>query len=204
MKPKTYLIVIFSILTVCGQSAQAQETQDKKSHEIYLYGSLKELTPTGITYKSEIKTNRFLRIGATNLEYRYQIYNPSDPQSSNNLSFAGSLQIGLENRHKLTEKFSAFYGIDVNTSLTYIKSESEVAENITRSSIIRPGFSFGSGFILNVLKNFSISLELEPAVLISFNNNETQYQSTTTKTKSTYYIFDFDIDDVKLALIYRW
>ena len=204
MKPKTYLLVILSILAICGLTAQAQETQDKKAHEIYLYGSLKELTPTGITFKSEIKTNRFFRIGATNLEYRYQIQNPTDPQSSNSISFAGSLQIGLENRHNLTEKFSAFYGVDLNTSFNYMKSEIELTENINRSSIIRPGLSFGSGFILNVLKNFSISLELEPAVLISFNNSETQYQSTTTKSKSTNYIFDFDIDDVKLALLYRW
>ena len=138
------------------------------------------------------------------MEYRYQIQNPTDPQSSNSISFAGSLQIGLENRHNLTEKFSAFYGVDLNTSFNYMKSEIELTENINRSSIIRPGLSFGSGFILNVLKNFSISLELEPAVLISFNNSETQYQSTTTKSKSTNYIFDFDIDDGKLALLYRW
>ena len=204
MKPKTYLLVVLSILTICSLSAQAQETQVKKAHEIYLYGSLKELTPTGITFKSELKTNRFFRIGATNLEYRYHIQNPTDPQSSNSISFAGRLQFGIENRHKLTEKFSAFYGVDLNTSFNYMKSEYELTENINSSSIISPGFSFGSGFILNVIRNLSISLELEPAVLISFNNSKNQYQSTTTKTKSTNYIFDFDIDDVKLALIYRW
>jgi hypothetical protein len=204
MKPKTYLLVVLSIFTICSLSAQAQETQEKKAHEIYLYGSLKEFTPTGITFKSELKTNRFFRIGATNLEYRYHIQNPTDPQSSNSISFAGRLQFGIENRHKLTEKFSAFYGVDLNTSFNYMKSEYELTENINRSSIISPGFSFGSGFILNVIRNLSISLELEPAVLISFNNSKTQYQSTTTKTKSTNYIFDFDIDDVKLALIYRW
>jgi len=204
MKSRTYLLVILSILAFWGQSAKAQETQDKKAHEIYLYGNLKELTLTGITFKSELKTNRFFRIGATNLDYRNQVQNPDDPQSSKSLSFAGGIQVGLENRVKLTEKLSAFYGVDLNTSLTYMKSESEGAENISRYSVFRPGFSFGSGFILNVVKNLSVSLELEPAVLISFTSSESQFQSTTTKNKTTYYIFDFDIDDVKLALVYRW
>jgi opacity protein-like surface antigen len=204
MKSRTYLLVILSILAFWSQTAKAQEIQDKKAHEIYLYGNLKELTLTGITFKSEIKTNRFFRIGATNLDYSNQIQNHGDPQSSKSLSFAGGIQVGLENRVKLTEKLSAYYGVDLNTSFTYMKSESEGAGNTSRISAFRTGFSFGSGFILNVVKNLSISLELEPAVLISFTSSESQFQSITTKYKTTYYIFDFDIDDVKLALVYRW
>jgi hypothetical protein len=206
MKPKTYLIVIFSILAICGLSAQPQETQDKKAHEIYLYGNLKELNLNGVAFKSEIKPNRFLRFGATNLDYNRHVNNPDDPQNSKNLLFSGGIQLGLENRVKLTEKLFAFYGVDLVTSLTYQKNElfSPETNSIMKSSTFMPGFSFGSGFIFNIIRNLSVSLELEPSIFMSFTSNESDYLSITTKSKSSAYIFDFNSDDVKLALIYRW
>jgi hypothetical protein len=206
MKLKTYLLVILSILALGSQSAKAQETQDKKAHEIYLYGNLKELNLTGVAFKSEIKPNRFVRFGATNLDYTHQINNPDDPQNSKNLFFSGGIQLGLENRVKLTEKLFAFYGVDLVTSLTYQKNELLSPENnsIIRSNTFMPGFSFGSGFIFNIIRNLSVSLELEPSIFMSFTSNESDYLSITTKSKTSAYIFDFNSDDVKLALIYRW
>ena len=206
MKSKTYLLVILFILAFGNQYAKAQETQDKKAQEIYLYGNLKELNLTGVAFKSEIKPNRFLRFGATNLDYSHQVNNPGDPQNSKNLFFSGSIQLGLENRVKLTEKFFAFYGVDLATSLNYQKTEmlSPEDNSFIRSRTFMPGFSFGSGFIFNIIRNLSVSLELEPSIFMRFTFNESDYLSNPTKSKTSAYIFDFNSDDVILALIYRW
>ncbi len=206
MRPKTYLAVILSILILGSQSAKAQESQDKRAHEIYLYGNLKELTLTGIGFKSEIKPNRFLRFGATNLGYSHQVNDPGDPQHSKNLFFSGGIQLGLENRVKLTEKLFAFYGVDLATSLTYHKNEiiSPGDNSFVKSNTIMPGLSFGSGFIFNIIKNLSVSLELEPSIFMSFTSNESDYLSVKAKNKISTYNLDFNSDDVKLALIYRW
>ena len=150
MKSKVYLIVILTILTFGSQSAKAQETQDKKTREIYLYGNLLELNLTGITFKSEIKPNRFFRISATNLGFSHQATNPDEPLQSKSRSFSGGIQLGLENRINITEKLSAFYGVDLTASLRDHKTEIIDTVNIstTMSSLFSTGFSFGSGFIL--------------------------------------------------------
>jgi len=67
-----------------------------------------------------------------------------------------------------------------------------------------PGFSFGSGFILNVARNFFVSVELEPSILMNFTSEESTAQSVTAKNVITTYRFHLDSDDVKIGLIYRW
>jgi len=123
MKSKIFLLVILSILAIGSQSAKAQEPQDKKAREIYIYGNLLQFDLTGIAFKSEIRPNRFFRISATNLDFRHQVQNPDDPTNTKSLSFSGGLQLGLENRVNITERLSAFYGVDLTASLTYQKSE---------------------------------------------------------------------------------
>jgi len=206
MKSKTFLLVILSILAIGTQSAKAQETQDKKAHEIYLYGNLLEFNLTGIAFKSEIRPNRFFRISATNLGFSNQVQNPDKPQHTKSLSFSGGLQLGLENRISITERLSAFYGVDLTASLTYQKNEFVAPANTitNRSSVFSPGFSFGSGFILNVARNFFVSVELEPSIFMNFTSQESKAQSVTTKNVTTSYHFHLDSDDVKIGLIYRW
>jgi len=206
MKSKIFPLVILSILAIGSQSAKAQEPQDKKAREIYIYGNLLQFDLTGIAFKSEIRPNRFFRISATNLDFRHQVQNPDDPTNTKSLSFSGGLQLGLENRVNITERLSAFYGVDLTASLTYQKSEfvSNANTSTTKSREFMPGFSFGSGFILNVARNFFVSVELEPSILMNFTSEESTAQSVTAKNVITSYRFHLDSDDVKIGLIYRW
>jgi len=184
----------------------AQEEQGKKAHEIYLYGSLKELSLNGIAFKKEINKGHFLRIGAANLGYLSASLEPDDPQSSMGHYFMGGIQVGLENRHSLTEKLSAFYGVDVTASVLYMKDESIHPDYIdsNRSVSFTPGLSFGSGLIFSVIKNLSVSLELDPSISLSFLSIKSTDETSTDKSKGKGCIIDFDTDDVRLALIYRW
>ena len=168
MNSTTNLLLILSLLVFGSLLAKSQETQDKKAHEIYLYGNLKELIINGVAFKSEIKPNRFLRFGATNLDYNHQVNNPGDPQNSKNVLFSGSIQLGLENRVKLTERLIAFFGVDLASSLSYQKNEMISPDNnsFVRSSTFMPGFSFGSGFIFSIIRSLSVSLELEPSIFM--------------------------------------
>ena len=61
MNSTTNLLLILSLLVFGSLLAKSQETQDKKAHEIYLYGNLKELIINGVAFKSEIKPNQIGR-----------------------------------------------------------------------------------------------------------------------------------------------
>lgn len=140
------------------------------------------------------------------MDYNHQVNNPGDPQNSKNVLFSGSIQLGLENRVKLTERLIAFFGVDLASSLSYQKNEMISPDNnsFVRSSTFMPGFSFGSGFIFSIIRSLSVSLELEPSIFMRFTSNKSEYLSITSLSRTSAYIFDFNSDDVKLALIYRW
>lgn len=202
MKATTSLLSILALLILCSRSLLAQETGAQKGSEIYVYGSLKELTLTGITYKSAIRPNRFFRVAATGLDFENSISKPSGSTDSKSLAATGGFQIGLENRIKLAEKLSAFYGVDLYASVAYRKNEPQ-SGYINKYTAFAPGLSFGSGLILNVIRNLHVALEFEPAILV--NLATTEYQGTPpVKNKTVNYLFDFNIDDVKLALVYKW
>ena len=209
MKSKTCLLLILSIFIFGKQPVRGQETGEtleKRTHEIFLYGSLKELDLTGVAFKSEIKKDRFIRVAATKLTFLNINNEPEDDPGNRNRLFSGSVQVGLENRHRLTERLSAFYGIDLSAGVMLENSETTYPEYVTTSHAVNfmPGLSFGSGLILNVIKNFSVSLELEPSVLLSFGSVETEDQTGTESHRVKACIVNFNIDDVRLALIYHW
>ena len=206
MKTKLSTFVVSLILIMSQQLTIAQETQEKKAHELYLYGNLHELTLNGIAYKAELKKGTFFRIGATNLNLRNYSSSNDGINPSQHFSFGGGFQAGLEKRVTLNERFSAFYGIDLNTYLDYLESKPRNPENPynSRSLEFTPGISFGSGFILNVVKNLSLALNVEPVMQLQFTSEETTYPTYTDKTNSSVFQIHLDIDDIKLALVYRW
>jgi hypothetical protein len=185
---------------------EAEVAEEKKAHEIYLYGSLKELSLNGIAFKMETKKGRFLRIGATNLNYLAVSYEPDDPQRTKSHYLTGGIQVGLENRNSLTEKLTAFYGVDLTASIISMNDESTHPDYIDSSKGVSfaPGLSFGSGLILNVIKNLSVSLEVDPSFTLIFASSKNTDETSTDEFKAKGCLINFDIDDVKLALIYRW
>jgi hypothetical protein len=47
-------------------------------------------------------------------------------------------------------------------------------------------------------------LELDPSITLSFASTKNTDEIATDELKAKACLIDFDIDDVKLALIYRW
>jgi hypothetical protein len=188
------------------QTTVAQETQEKKAHELNFYGNLHDLALTGISYKSEINNGTFIRIGATNLAISNYSSTNTDSYPYNIFSVGGGIQAGLEKRIVLTQKLSAFYGVDITTSVTSSKGDFNNPEiPYTTSSLeFVPGFTFGSGFIFSIFKNFSLALNIEPAMLMRFSSLKSIYPTYTDKANTTIFQFRLDIDDIKLSLVYRW
>jgi len=206
MKTQLFPFVVLFILIMGQQTAAAQETQEKKAHELYLYGNLHDLALTGIAYKSEIKSGTFFRLGATNLAISNFSSTNSNSYPYDTFSLGGGIQAGLEKRVMLTQKLSAFYGVDLTTSVNFSNSEFNYPEIPYTARIMEftPGFSFGSGLIFSIIKNFSLALNVEPAMLMRFSSSKRIYPTYTDKSSSTTFHFHLDIDDIKLSLVYRW
>jgi hypothetical protein len=206
MKAKFYHIALLFVLLISQQVVSAQEAEVKKAREIYIYGNLHYLSIDGIALKSELKNNLYFRIGTTNLNYNHvsALDNANFPVKT--VSLSGGIKAGLENRVPLTQKLSAYYGADLFASATSSKNETENPETLYTSQnlIFTSGLSFGSGLILNVVKNFSVALEMEPALQMQFSTFKSVYPTYTNKDKSTGYSFHLNIDDVRLSLVYRW
>jgi hypothetical protein len=75
--------------------------------------------------------------------------------------------------------------------VAYRKTESQ-SGYINKFTAFAPGLSFGSGLILNVVRNLHVALEFEPAILV--NLAATEYQGTPpVKNKTVNYLFDLTL-----------
>jgi hypothetical protein len=207
MKTQILIIATLLLFVLNPQYALAQEPEKSKAHEFYVYVKLHDLTLTDLAFKSEIKDGLYFRIGATNLMFNSNLNKPDGTSSQKSCLFSGGIQAGLEKRVKFTEKLSAFYGMDLITSVTCNKTKTTYPdkESINKLTRIEPGFSFGSGFVLNLVKNLSVALEVKPSVLMSFATFESTFGSDTiSKTRETTFKIDCNSNAFKLALVYRW
>lgn len=210
---KLHLQVIVTILFgLLSQSLLAQESETTKIKELYLSGNLLTFNNFGLQYKSELKNGNFFRIGVTDIysevtKHNYGSPTPTLPSTSTN--FAGAFEIGLEKRTQITNKLTAFYGVNfvITTSFQRNKREDPTLPSDLRhldDFSINPGLGFNSGFIYKINDEFSISAEVIPRLL--YNYSSTQRISGLNKVNDTTQGGSFNLDNqsVRVSLIYKW
>lgn len=202
------------IILIClfSQSLFAQDSETVKIKELYLSGNLLTFNNFGLQYKSELKNGNFFRIGVTDISTHLTKRNDY-PQSaalpSTSTQFVGSFEIGLEKRAHITNKLTAFYGVNIVIATSFQRSKTEDPtlpldlRHIDNFSI-NPGLGFNSGFIYRINDEFSVSAELIPRLLYNYNSSQGISGLTKASDISQGVSFNLDNQSARVSLIYHW
>jgi len=211
MKKMHSLVIVIILFGFLSPSLFSQESENTKIKELYLSGNLLTFNNFGLQYKSELKNGNFFRIGITDIysEYADQKYGSSVQYPSKSTHFAGRFEIGLEKRTQITEKLTAFYGINFITSTSFQRNKREDPtlphdSRYLDDFSIEPGFGFNSGFILNITGDFSIAAEIIPQLVFKYASSERISGSEKVKDTNTGGSLNLDNQSVRVSLIYKW
>jgi hypothetical protein len=210
---KLHQILLLTILLVLPSSKLfSQDSQVGKQKELYLSNSLFNISSFGLQYKSEIKNQKYFRLGFTGIssDFSRQTYGtpvPEWPSIYSNIE--GTFDIGFEKRSHITDKLSAYCGINFVTSGNFRRrrtedpSKSDKLRNLDFLSI-NPGLGFNSGFLYKVNDAFSISAEVIPRLL--YNYTVTQRITGLNKVNDINQggSFEFNTHSVLVSFIYNW
>ena len=189
MKTKQKIISI-AILTICSHFAWGQEVpKTDKTKEYFL--TLANVSPVNVSikYKRQLRKRTFLKIGLVDISGNSSSNDPSmsSSYSSQSLSFSAGLEVGVEFRRSVNDKFTFFHGPNLN--FTYQKQISET-NNPTLSSSQRKtvsqnytgGISYTLGLSFKLNDHFLLSAEINPGVYNSVrtidNGQYPQYNDT--------------------------
>lgn len=125
----------------------------------------------GIIYKKELKRNRFVRVGLTNVGINYYTETPS----ANSLykyvykSFEADLMVGYEFRFQLHPKVFTYTGIDVlfgfqNVSRTQDYHSTFFDDYFQESYIFQAGLAFNSGVQVKLHELVMLGINITPNV----------------------------------------
>jgi hypothetical protein len=211
MKKRNSVLLLSIIMGLLFSGLYAQESVPGKIRELHLSGNILTFSNFGLQYKSELRNGNFFRIGLNSLNFNINKSNPGSSVAYNSVStsFSGGFDIGLEKRKQITEKLTAFYGINFTTSVSFDRSKYEnpsLPQNLRYldSFSINPGLGFNSGFILKISDAFLISAEVIPKLILRYSSSQGIDGSDKVKHINTGGSFNFDNQSVLVSLIYRW
>lgn len=204
-----FAMILFGLLS-SGLFAQISETSRNK--ELSLNGNLLTFNNFGLQYKSELKSGNYFRLGITDIVYditKQDYGTPMPTLPSTNTVIAGTFEIGLEKRTQITNKLTAFYGVNFTFTSSFHRNkrpdpslplDSRHLDNLT----VNPGFGFNSGFIYKISDEFSVSTEIVPRLLYTYSTS--QRVSGLNKVNDTTQGASFNLDNqsVRVSLIYSW
>lgn len=203
------IIILFGLLS-SGLFAQVSETS--KIKELSLNGNLLTFNNFGLQYKSELKNGNFFRIGVTDINSHFSKQNFGSPSAllpSSTTELAGTFEVGLEKRSKISNRLTAFYGVNFVTSTSLQRTKTEdptLPLDLRHLDVfnVNPGLGFNSGFIYTISGEFSVSAEVIPKLLYNYTRSERR--TGTNKVNDTTQGGSFNLDNrsVKISLIYTW
>jgi hypothetical protein len=213
MKNLHRLFIVICLFGLLTQKSFAQEAGTNRIKELYLSGNILTFNDFGFQYKSQLKNGNYFRIGATDLLVNLSKQNPYQSNlyamPSFRTEFAGDFRIGLEKRAQITDRLSAFYGLDFIAGFGIHRTKTEdptLPEDLRHVSTnnFNTGFGFNSGFIFKISNEFSAAAEISPRLLYSYSSVQRIEESLKVKDTSQGVSFGFNNQSVKISIIYSW
>ncbi|HER09637.1 MAG TPA: hypothetical protein ENO20_12085 [Bacteroides sp.] len=207
---RTFLMVIvISGLTIIRLTAQS--VQPENSREIYFSMDPIGSKAYGMQYKTGLNENTMLRFAFSSFNAAFSSTRPalSYNYPSTQLDIGGGLEAGLEKRVLLTEKVSAFYGVDFVAQMAYTHQRSDnptLPEDIRALNdvTLSPGFGFKSGLLLHLKNGFFAAVELSPRLFYQFSSDEQRAGNHVAADRHHTFGFNADVEAMKISLAYRW
>jgi len=203
------MIRLLILLSFIANISFGQDTIKKKTKEYYL--AVANFSPLNIQikYKKQLGKKSFLKIGLINMSGSFGNQQPNNPTSfptkTSNLS--GGIQIGIEFRKQLTDKFTIFHGPNLNYVYTISttrtlnpiipqKEQTNTIEDHTGS------IPYTFGLLFNMSKHILIAAEINPSINISQSKTK---NGNNANLNSTYTNFNFGFDNRYglLSIVYR-
>ena len=186
---KTLKIITLTILTLCTISVAAQETP--KAEKIKEYSlMLTNISPVNLSikYKRQIKNKTYFKLGVIDISGSSNTNYPtlSSSYANHNSTFSLGMELGLEFRKQITDKFTFFHG--PNVSFTYqtqiTKTDNPVLTESQRKStskIYNSGITYTLGLLFKLNDHFLLSAEINPGIFDNYrtfdNGQFPQYNS---------------------------
>jgi len=122
---------------------------------------------------------------------------------------AGTFDIGLEKRKQITNKLTAFYGINFVVMTTFQRTKTEdpaLSRDLRHVSVfsVNPGLGFNSGFIYTISGEFSIAAEISPRLLYHYSTTERISGAIKVNDTTQGGSVNIGNQSVKFSLIYHW
>jgi hypothetical protein len=205
---KTKLVVIATFLTI-STTVISQDSIKPKINEYYL--GLAGFSPLSIQlkYKRQIKEKTFFKVGLIEL---FASTNATGFSSTSQFKttfwrYSAGLEIGIEFRKLISNRFSLYHGPNINYS--YSRDQSRVFSPVLtqeqqKTSVTRNNFSlpYTLGLLFNITPNILISAEINPAIsyaIIDLKNG----QNPSVNNNEDYANFNFSNRLGLLSIVYR-
>jgi len=216
-KANIHILLTLSIAFTTFESI-AQKSDSTLNREVYLTGNFLELNDFGMEYKSEYKTNTYLRLGISNLyldvdKTIYEHPSPINSPYSITSEFRGRFELGIEKRKPINEKFEAFISGNFILGGGFTRLKHDYPDQPSDLQYldtygISSGFAFNSGFIARITDNLLIAAEIVPELIFSYSTNQKLELVNSViekvKTENVKGTFKLDNEYCRLSIIYRW
>lgn len=202
------ILILFVLITniLCGQDTTKTKV---KAKEYYL--TFADFSPFTIhlKYKKQIRQKSYFKLGLINLSGSYNEQGQRNPLTSPmaTTNYSGGLQIGLEFRKTLSNKFTLFHGPNVN--YTYQKSIYRTLDPTIPTSQQKDIFEthtasipYSLGILFNLTTNILISAEINPSINLVTNSSR-KGQNSLSNTYSNSLNFSLDNRYGLISLVYR-
>lgn len=181
---KIITLVFASILSTFGLFSQEKElkiesTDQILNNEIHLRFNSLSSFDIGISYKRQLKENRFLVLSLARLSYNFNKIEPENPlqniESRHNMNSA--FEIGYEFRNNISEKFVFYHGPNIAYGYSLTKATREnsvlpdekIESKFNRHNISIP---YNIGIMYNFTRNFFITAQLTARYGVGFDKND--------------------------------
>ena len=202
-------LIILLFICIYSLNSFGQDSVKTRIKEYHL--TLADFSPVTLQlkYKRQIGKKTYFKIGIVNLSAYGNSQKRLDQNSfpTNNSSYSGGLELGIEFRKQLNKRFSVFHG--PNLSFSYRKSISRTldpkiptSEQKNTSESYRGSIPYSLGVLISLSSNILVSAELNPNISYNYQDYK-DGQNPQGDNISENISIGFDNRIVLLSIVYR-
>ena len=202
-------IIVLLFISSCSLYSFGQDSVKTKIKEYYL--TLADFSPVNLQlkHKRQIGKKTYFKIGLISLSAYGNSQHNQDPNyfPTTSSGYSAGIELGIEFRRQLTNRFSVFHGPNLNFS--YYKSFSRslnpaipTNKQKNTSENYRGAIPYSIGILFNLSSNILVSAELNPNINYNYQeykNGQNQQSNNISENIS----IGFDNRIVLLSIVYR-